>query len=115
MIRLERNAAAAGVLKEETTVDLALVKVRLLETSVGNIRSASGLLENAHLELAEASKVDGQRTSDLPELLLAGGVEDGGLAEQIVSIHFRNAKEKKRTSWCSQASEQSSATESGRS
>ena len=83
-MRLEGNAAGAGVLKEETTVDLALVKVRLLETSVGNIRSASGLLEDAHLELAETSKVDGQRTSDLPELLLAGGVENGGLARGLL-------------------------------
>ena len=79
-MRLERNAAGARVLKEETTVDLALVKFGLLETSVGDIVSTRGLLENAHLELAEAGKVDGQGTSDLPELLLAGGVEDGGLA-----------------------------------
>ena len=79
-MRLERNAAGAGVLKEETTVDLALVKVGLLETSVGDVVSTSGLLEDAHLELTETSKVDGQRSGDLPELLLAGGVEDGGLA-----------------------------------
>ena len=79
-MRLERNASAAGVLKEKTTVDLALVKVGLLETSVGDIVSTSGLLENAHLELTEASKVYGQRSGDLPELLLAGRVEDGGLA-----------------------------------
>jgi len=88
-MRLERNAAGAGVLKEETTVDLALVKVGLLETSVGDIVSTSGLLENAHLELAETSKVDGQRTSDLPELLLAGGVEDGGLVLGVVEGHSK--------------------------
>ena len=87
-MRLERNAAAAGVLKEETTVDLTLVKVGLLETSVGNVVSTSGLLEDAHLELAETSKVDGQRTSDLPELLLAGGVEDGCLAGGLLVYVF---------------------------
>jgi len=88
-MRLERNAAGAGVLKEETTVDLALVKVGLLETSVGNVVSTSGLLEDAHLELTETSKVDGQRSGDLPELLLAGGVEDGGLVLGVVEGHSK--------------------------
>jgi hypothetical protein len=86
----ERNTAVDRVLKEQTTIDLALVEVGLLETSVGNIRSTSGLLEYAHLVLAAALKVDSEGTSDLLEWGLAGRVEDGSFAKGLVSIIMIN-------------------------
>jgi hypothetical protein len=89
-VHLERNTAVDRVLKEQTTVDLALVKVGLLETSVGNIRSTSGLLEYTHLVLAATLKVDSEGTSDLLEWGLAGRVEDGGFAIGLVSTTMIN-------------------------
>lgn len=52
------DAAVRRVLKEDTTVDLALIQVRRLVTSVGNIGCSSGLLEYAELELATSDKID---------------------------------------------------------
>jgi hypothetical protein len=89
--RLERDTAVARVLEEQTTIDLALVKVLLLEPSVGDIRSTSRLLEYTELVLAATSKVDGKGTSDLLEWCLSGRVEDGYLARDFVSIAIFNS------------------------
>ena len=77
---LERNAAVARVLEEETTVDLALIERRLLEASVGNVRGTSGLLEHAHVVLAATRKANAERTGNLLERGLACTVVDGDLA-----------------------------------
>lgn len=79
---LERNAAVARVLEEETTVDLAFVEGRLLEASVGDIRGTSGLLEHAHVVLAATSEVNVERAGNLLEGGLACAVEDGDLARR---------------------------------
>ncbi len=96
-IHLERDTPVNGVLKEETTVDLTLVKGALLESSIGNIGSTSGLLEYAELVLAATSEVDIQRTSYLSELSFAGGVVDGDFAVEIVSMQLIIHERKGRT------------------
>ena len=86
---LERNTAIGRVLEEETAVDLALIKRRLLETSVGNVRGTSRLLEHAAVVLAATRKVSGDGAGDLLEGTLALAVEDGNLATMNVSTVFR--------------------------
>jgi hypothetical protein len=56
--RLERDTPVGRILKEDTSVDLALVQIGRLVTGVGDIGSSSRLLEYAELELATSSDVD---------------------------------------------------------
>jgi hypothetical protein len=87
--RSKRDTAVGGVLDEQPTVDLALVQVRLLVSSIDDVRSASGLLQHTDLELATARKVDACGSRNTGELSSAGGVVDRCLAVLLlVSLIF---------------------------
>jgi hypothetical protein len=87
---LQRDTAIRRVLKENATVNLALIQVLGLIAIVNDVCRSSGLLEYAELELAATSKVGGFVGCNSLEFGGAGGVVDCNLATKLVSMRFLN-------------------------
>lgn len=71
---LKRDTATLAVLNKDSTINKSLIQVLLLEASIGNIISASGLLEDTDLVLSLTTQVARDQLSSRLKTLAALGV-----------------------------------------
>lgn len=71
---LKRDTTTLAVLNKDSTINESFVQVLLLEASIGNIISASGLLEDTDLVLSLTTQVARDELSSRLKTLAALGV-----------------------------------------